>query len=578
MKKLFSENKHIILIMAVAAVIFTFTGAEALDFPHNEQNFIGCDSCHYVLGTNESLMPDGLIFGLNIDDTQKNALCWSCHNDSDAPLVRTHSSLQTDNDYGDWTVECVACHNPHDQDMVQFYGDVVYVATGTSTDIQTDMPVAGQSQLTEAGNSWIPNAYVGYLLVPNTNYGEKFAYRILSNTADTITVEGIINPLWYFTGDPYGIMRGRLIRSSVNLETIIDPLNPQLGFRAVRHFNDDSDPGFPGNFPNSFSDGDGIDGICEVCHQETAYHRNNASGDHTHNLGAKCINCHSHLKGMKADCDVCHGEPPTTDDQVPPTGLVWNPAIGTGSTTAGAHNLHVNTMLYGCETCHVDSVGSGPTHNNSLIVTIGFSMFGGTQEGGDYVGQPAVSYNTTSTVPPTTAISGTGGPGDKTCSNIYCHGDYNGSGLNASPVWDNPASVSCGTCHDASNSADSAPDSGSHEKHADSDQTINTVPKTTFNRNYECILCHEGIVGGSGPSSYTIADTTKHVNGYVNWNFDAGDSRTAIGAPSYSIASGTAEPSDGTTPRAYGTCTVYCHSNGVRSAAVGYNSYLWRLP
>jgi hypothetical protein len=47
--------------------------------------------------------------------------------------------------------------------------------------------------------------------------------------------------------------------------------------------------------PNSYADGDTVyDGVCEVCHTETVYHRNNPSGDHTHNAGTKCTGCHVH--------------------------------------------------------------------------------------------------------------------------------------------------------------------------------------------------------------------------------------------------------------------------------------------
>ena len=36
------------------------------------------------------------------------------------------------------------------------------------------------------------------------------------------------------------------------------------------------------------------DGVCEVCHTETAYHRNDSSGDHTHYAGENCVSCHLH--------------------------------------------------------------------------------------------------------------------------------------------------------------------------------------------------------------------------------------------------------------------------------------------
>lgn len=46
---------------------------------------------------------------------------------------------------------------------------------------------------------------------------------------------------------------------------------------------------------NSCADGDSVyDGICEVCHTTTAYHRNDATGDHTHHAGMDCTVCHPH--------------------------------------------------------------------------------------------------------------------------------------------------------------------------------------------------------------------------------------------------------------------------------------------
>ncbi|NOZ94646.1 MAG: hypothetical protein GXP47_07915 [Acidobacteria bacterium] len=55
------------------------------------------------------------------------------------------------------------------------------------------------------------------------------------------------------------------------------------------------------------------DGICEACHTRTKYHRNNASGNHTHNADRRCVNCHPHNQGFAAteskggtDCAGCH--------------------------------------------------------------------------------------------------------------------------------------------------------------------------------------------------------------------------------------------------------------------------------
>ncbi|MDY6950171.1 MAG: LamG-like jellyroll fold domain-containing protein [Thermodesulfobacteriota bacterium] len=52
-------------------------------------------------------------------------------------------------------------------------------------------------------------------------------------------------------------------------------------------------------------------GICEVCHTTTTYHRNSATGDHTHYASENCIPCHKHTNefghGGGQSCDVCHG-------------------------------------------------------------------------------------------------------------------------------------------------------------------------------------------------------------------------------------------------------------------------------
>lgn len=49
---------------------------------------------------------------------QLNNLCESCHFDGGpATGVVTHSSRTTDNDYGNWDLDCWACHHPHSQEQ-----------------------------------------------------------------------------------------------------------------------------------------------------------------------------------------------------------------------------------------------------------------------------------------------------------------------------------------------------------------------------------------------------------------------------------------------------------------------------
>jgi nitrate/TMAO reductase-like tetraheme cytochrome c subunit len=224
------KSTGIILKSFLLAVLFSFIGiqAEALDYPHYGINNIGCDSCHFVYGTEPSLLPPWTAHTpQNIDDTQYNTLCWSCHNDIEAPYVKTHSSLQIDNDYGDWTVECRVCHNPHQQKQFRTYGSASYLYSGTSTEVTT-------TTITEAGAGWAVDEYKGMVVIGNVAR-EKYNYKILSNTADTLTVEGPIDLTKVRAGDTFAIVYGRLIESVIRLDRIaITP--PKSGNRAVRFF------------------------------------------------------------------------------------------------------------------------------------------------------------------------------------------------------------------------------------------------------------------------------------------------------------------------------------------------------
>jgi hypothetical protein len=237
------------------------------------------------------------------------------------------------------------------------------------------------------------------LLVTDTSQFDKFMYRILSNTNNTITVDTAITNAT--GGESYAVIYGKLIKSSIDTTEIEGQVPPHpVANRPVKFFSDDGGA-------DSFADGaEPFDGICEVCHTKTenqpptglSRYRYNEHTD-THNEGADCASCHLHKDGFSPEgaCNVCHGFPPIED--VPNSsstdannGLVDNPGT-TGSITSGAHDFHVNTMGYSdCNFCHYNSVGVGPTHNPSLVeqITLGFSLFSGTWQGGDYDGQTLI--------------------------------------------------------------------------------------------------------------------------------------------------------------------------------------------
>jgi predicted CxxxxCH...CXXCH cytochrome family protein len=569
------SKKLLILFLATILIGFTFSQVMAVDWPHNEQmqggkEAIGCDKCHFVFGTAESLLPPWITYDNtppNIDNTHSNALCWSCHNDDDAPFVRTHSSQQIDNSYSDWTVECEVCHWPHDHQQSLVYGSNAYIFSGNSTGISG-------TELEDNDETWGIDQFKDMLLIPNTGQqtteSNRYMYRILSNTNTTIAVEGNIDLTKASPGNQYAVIYGKLVRSTIDVLKITDQNTawpPDETDRTVEFFNNSGGP-------DSFADGAApFNGICEVCHRETqkppltgiARYRYNEHTD-THNEGTNCTSCHLHLEGMSPEgaCNVCHGFPPIEDvantsstDGI--NGLVDNPGT-TGSLHAGKHDFHVNTMGYSdCNFCHYNSVGSGPTHDPGAVeeITLGFSLFtggiwqGGTYDGQDVPGQVPLGYNFTATVPATTVTNNINN--NRTCTNIYCHSivQTNGGGAlvfgNAAhwqtpaPVWDTASgSISCGSCHL------NPPLTGRHV----------TKHLADYAANIDCNTCHEG--GGykrlDGPD-------TEHASGaidvFIN-NITSQDGLIDYGTGTYT---GTPVAQDG-----YGSCeSVYCHSNAQSS-------------
>ncbi|MHC4463979.1 MAG: hypothetical protein ACYS30_21480 [Planctomycetota bacterium] len=115
-----------------------------------------------------------------------------------------------------------------------------------------------------------------------------------------------------------------------------------------------------------------FDGICNVCHSQTDYHRNNATGDHTHNIGQKCIDCHPHSidttvdggafahGGGSTNCIECHGHDSGTLYD-PDMSLPYAPGASAsqGRGTFKSHSTHTELDsddirgpgIY-CDTCH----------------------------------------------------------------------------------------------------------------------------------------------------------------------------------------------------------------------------------
>lgn len=188
---------------------------------------------------------------------------------------------------------------------------------------------------------------------------------------------------------------------------------------------------------NSFADGDGTyDGICEVCHTTNAstYHYNTAAGDHSHEAGTNCTDCHTHDTDFAAPaCSDCH--------------IANFPGWG----TTDGHFAHTSKYSYACNTCHFER-GSGTDYH----------LFTDPLDVTDGVAEVNINPNGLATRGGLDANSPTYTAGTKTCTNMYCHsngrsayrgtdGTYTWSSTTGSqtatyapiPTWDSSTDVSC---------------------------------------------------------------------------------------------------------------------------------------
>jgi predicted CxxxxCH...CXXCH cytochrome family protein len=282
---------------------------------------------------------------------------------------------------------------------------------------------------------------------------------------------------------------------------------------------------------------------CTSCHQvETS-----GSGAHAH-----------HLEYSQISCQTCHAATASGRDTVTDPSkhirnmqvdVVFDPALNPDATPYGQAGAGTCSGLYchsdgkggvpavqpvwsgedlGCNSCHdVRQNGSG-AHKEHLDEGIGcFECHFNTVDAGqqirdwnvhifnkkvDVVFNPARNPN---------AEYGTAGPG--TCSNVSCHGEGLPGGSNTQPVWTDPETAACGSCHDTGET-DTTPNTvistGMHARH---------VRTQNGGLGFDCYVCHAGPEGD------------KHVNGQVDLK-------------------------DGT--RALSTTTVCngCHGSGVQEA------------
>ena len=310
-------------------IVFSRFDAPAIDTPHSASNNVSCGSCHGAALLNSPFWGGTMSY---------DQICLNCHRassgpytDTNAPLVKTHSSLNTDNGYGDWTRECRTCHDPHYQRQKNYKttdAGNLYLATGTITSCKYNCD--GTSTLTYSiityKSGWDATKltektgdYRRTILFPNVGkLGYNYpAIAIDTPTAKTITVTGNAttflcpqtsstcpNPYSCNLSTTFAILYGQYIKDFID----VSGTNKTVKF-------------FDQTGTKSFADGDTTyNGVCEVCHTQTTHfrygggvpeqnHENICEGVRTN-----CIRCHKHKNGFghgggggEVNCEECHG-------------------------------------------------------------------------------------------------------------------------------------------------------------------------------------------------------------------------------------------------------------------------------
>lgn len=216
--------------------------------------------------------------------------------------------------------------------------------------------------------------------------------------------------------------------------------------------------------------------FCKQCH----------GADYKGGNGAtSCFKCHP---SGPQDCRLCHGNGVNTI--FPPKAL--NGSTDPGYIGVGGHNVHLskdstirNSAGLRCVDCHWkfssfdDTMHISPTRNGLAIVV--FDSLAITARDG-ITPHPVWNRNAA------------------TCSGTYCHGNFkNGNyqlNIGTDPVWTDPSSVNCGTCHG-------------------NPQTGEPNPGGTHYQGFtikQCYYCHSNVIDTNG----TIINKSLHVNGVVD--------------------------------------------------------------
>ncbi|MCF6241330.1 MAG: cytochrome c3 family protein [Bacteroidales bacterium] len=533
------KNKNAIIIRQIIyslSIVFIFVLFIKASFPefvnlHNLNNYVrqvldlphgGCSSCHIFHNASGAQL--GMVNG--------NAnLCMSCHNplgtanqkpftnaDKAIPGVtgtshawnvnavnnefevnmtsNTQMALRVVND----TIICSTCHDQHSQDFPPFLR-----ATNTADALCKDchsarnVGVYSSDPINNKGSHPVGVLYNTAdsrfettplnpdILIVDSNVECSSCHQVhYANTNDGYLLRATNDDNLCQSCHTYGAHEGMGCsvchqthnRNKANIFMIRDTIQtPNSGARAVAFFAQTG--------TNSFADNDAnYNGICEVCHTSTDFHRNNSSGDHNHNNELKCTSCHTHKDAFQVNCTSCHGSPPNGS---------------TSPNLAGSHATHYAPTSFGpelnaCEDCHLFS---GATHNNGVVDFIDSTQLAATH----------VCDNCHS---PGGAFDGVNNPNYGAKSN-WNNGVYTADTLMAGKEnW-------CAGCHDASPASSNLDGTGVLAPDVAGDLTSYGYYYSGHGKNnvVNCLACHDATANhiDGEPRSYAYSQAIANQTG-----------------------------------------------------------------
>ena len=217
---------------------------------------------------------------------------------------------------------------------------------------------------------------------------------------------------------------------------------------------------------------------CKSCH----------GGDYTGGVtGSSCLTCHTSSGGPQ-NCRLCHGG--VSGGSNPPRAL--NHSTSVSDIGVGVHVYHLDSTKWSadvaCTECHLSLSPGGfnsPNHfgeNPDGIAEVNFGPLSMASIGGGITPDPTWDRN------------------NATCSNTYCHGNFENGNFDAVPVWTDSNSVKCGSCHGDPNTGNPTP-------------LPIKKPHFAFFTINTCYVCHGTVINPSGE----MYNKELHVNGEINY-------------------------------------------------------------